>query len=276
MPRLSLTLTALMAGLAASLLAAHPAAAGWLWSSSSGSEGGLMPHALPYTGDALKGLYESGVVSEVPKKLDEFSSKATEALKQIQNNPNTANELKEAAKDAFNTGNLDKVTELMSNMGKDTVASDAVLRTAKASLESYGGAYQNYAEYFYQLSPTAGGGQPKGQLADRINKDFNSFDSFKKQFIEQANWVWGSSFVWLVADSSGKLSIETSRFQSRPASSKRVILSLYMWERVLDSPAFKGDYKAYADKFFSYVGWDTVAKRYDDWLKEKNEKKQEL
>jgi Fe-Mn family superoxide dismutase len=228
---------------------------------------------LPYAGEALKGLYDADMMKAVPKKLDEYSSKATDALKQIQNNPNVGTELKDAAMEAIKTGNIDKVTELM---GDNKVVSDETLRSAKQSLESYGSAYESYAEYFYQLSPTAGGGKPTGQLSKRIEQDYGSFDEFKRRFVESANWVWGSSFVWLVADKSGKLSIETSRFQSRPAQHKKVILSLYMWERVIDSSVFNGDYKAYADKFFQYIGWDTVGKRYDEWIKSSNEKKQEL
>lgn len=271
MPRLFPTLTTLF------ILISLPSAsrAGWLWSSSSGSGDSIMPHALPYAGEALKGLYDANMMKDVPKKLDEYSNKATEALKQIQNNPGVTNDLKEAAMEAMKTGNIDKVTELM---GDNKVVSDEALKLAKQSLESYGSAYESYAEYFYQLSPSAGGGKPTGQLAKRIESDFGSFDKFKSQFVESANWVWGSSFVWLVSDKSGKLSIETSRFQSRPAQHKKVILSLYMWERVIDSSVFNGDYKAYADKFFQYVGWDTVNKRYEEWLNSCNKegKKQEL
>lgn len=249
--------------------AAHGAEAGWLWSSSRSDSGSVLPHTLPYAETALKGLYESGVIKEVPKKLDEFSSKASQALQQISDNPNLASDVKTAAQEALKTGNLDKVTSLL---GDDKLVSDATLQLAKQSLEGYGTAYENYAEYFYQLSPTAGGGKPTGNLAKQIEADYGSFDKFKSQFVEQANWVWGSSFVWLVADRSGKLRIETSRFQRRPAADKKVILSLFMWERVLDSPAFNGNYKAYADKFFDFVGWDTVGKRFDEWQKECGDK----
>ena len=37
-------------------------------------------------------------------------------------------------------------------------------------------------------APPLGGGEPKGQLADQINKDFGSFDAFKKELTAKAGF----------------------------------------------------------------------------------------
>jgi superoxide dismutase len=49
-----------------------------------------------------------------------------------------------------------------------------------------------------------GGGQPApGRLLDMINKDFGSFDAFRKEFANAANTAFGSGWAWLVQTPAG-------------------------------------------------------------------------
>ena len=263
MPRL-LALAAAATALAASANAA-------LFSGSSSSDSladRLNLKELPYVGDALKSLYDSESLAMVPKKLQQYSSKTSEALKSIQEDAKIPQEIKDAAKEAFKTGSLDKVTELLS---ANSLASDETVQKAKETLEEYGVPYTNYVEAFWGLSPTSGGGEPSGKLGDALKKQYGGFEQFKKKFTADVGRLWGSGWVWLVSDKSGGLSIETSRFQSRPAASKKVVLSLYLWERVLESAAFNNDRESYVNAWLKYVDWSVAGKRYEE-----REEKQEL
>jgi len=254
---------------AATLVAAGANAALFSGSSSSESLTDLLNvKDLPYVGDALKSLYDSDTLAMVPKKIKQYSSKTSEALKSIRDDAKVPQDLKDAATEAFKTGSLEKVTELLSS---NNLASDETLQKAKETLEEYGVPYTNYVEAFWGLSPTSGGGEPKGKLGDAIKKSYGSFDNFKKKFIADVGRLWGSGWVWLVSDKSGSLSIETSRFQSRPSSPKKVIASMYLWERVLESSAFSDDREAYTNAWLKYVDWSSSNKKY-----ESDESKQEL
>lgn len=55
-----------------------------------------------------------------------------------------------------------------------------------------------------------GGGQPpSGKLMDMINKDFGSYDAFRKEFVTAANTAFGSGWAWLVKTPAGlKVSLQ--------------------------------------------------------------------
>ena len=74
-----------------------------------------------------------------------------------------------------------------------------------AAVRNNGGGYYNHTLFWEWLSPH-GGGEPSGELAEAITRDFGSFDSFKEKFAAAATGQFGSGWAWLVSD-GGKLSV---------------------------------------------------------------------
>ncbi len=112
----------------------------------------------------------------------------------------------------------------------------------------------NHTFYWHSLAPNAGG-EPTGKIADAINKDFGSFAAFKEQFSKAALGQFGSGWAWLVQDSSGKLSIETTSNAGCPLTTdKTPILTCDVWEH-----AYYIDYRnaraKYIDAWWSLVNW---------------------
>ena len=64
----------------------------------------------------------------------------------------------------------------------------------------------NHSFYWDSMSPN-GGGEPKGDLATAIQRDFGSFAAFQKAMTEAAVKLFGSGWAWLAADKDGKLEI---------------------------------------------------------------------
>ena len=58
------------------------------------------------------------------------------------------------------------------------------------------------------LLPGLVAGEPSGELKSAIEKDFGSFDEFKKQFSTAGATQFGSGWAWLVKD-GGKLKVGT-------------------------------------------------------------------
>ena len=61
----------------------------------------------------------------------------------------------------------------------------------------------NHSFYWDCMSPN-GGGEPKGDLAAAIQRDFGSFEAFQKAMSEAAVKLFGSGWAWLAADKAGQ------------------------------------------------------------------------
>jgi superoxide dismutase, Fe-Mn family len=121
----------------------------------------------------------------------------------------------------------------------------------------FNAAAQDWNHTFYWSSMKAGGGgQPTGQLLDKIMKTFGSFDNFKKQFIETGTKLFGSGWVWLIQDTDGALKILGTKDADLPLiHGQKALLVCDIWEH-----AYYLDYqnrrKDYVEVFLDHlVNW---------------------
>lgn len=111
-------------------------------------------------------------------------------------------------------------------------------------------------------SPGKGGGKPGGTIADHINKDFGSFDSFKKQFSDAAKNVEGSGWAVLTHDHETNslliYQVEKQNFMHPP--SMPMLLTLDVWEHAYYL-RYLNDRAAYVDAWWNVANWDDAEKR---------------
>ena len=130
--------------------------------------------------------------------------------------------------------------------------------------KSSGGIFNNAAQvwnhsfYWNCLSPK-GGGQPTGELASAINKQFGSFAQFKEKFTGAAVSLFGSGWVWLVKNAGGGLSIEAMSNAGNPLrEGEKALLTCDVWEH-----AYYIDYRnaraKYVEAFWNLVNWGFAA-----------------
>ena len=141
----------------------------------------------------------------------------------------------------------------------------AGISSAPAAVRNNGGGYYNHSLFWSVMSPD-GGGKPAGKLLTAIEKDFGSFDAFKKEFSAAAATRFGSGWAWLVKKSNGKLAIGSSPNQDNPlmdiADLKGTpILGLDVWEHAyyLKYQNLRPDY---IEAFWNVVNWDEVSRRF--------------
>lgn len=150
--------------------------------------------------------------------------------------------------------------------GTDMEGDDVVTILRKAFGNNQGlfnNAAQSYNHDFYwkSLKP-GGGGLPTGALAAAIDKDFGSFDNFRKEFTVAANTAFGSGWAWLVKTPSGLKVMKTIGADNPLTQEGNVpLLTCDVWEH-----AYYLDYQnmraTYVDTFFDkLVNWDAVAAR---------------
>ncbi len=132
--------------------------------------------------------------------------------------------------------------------------------TLPAAVRNNGGGYYNHNLFWEWLSPQ-GGGEPSGELAEAISRDFGSFDSFKEKFAAAATGQFGSGWAWLVSD-GGSLSVTSTPNQDSPMmEGKHAVLGLDVWEHAYYLN-YQNKRPDYIKAFWNVVNWTKVAEMY--------------
>jgi superoxide dismutase, Fe-Mn family len=120
--------------------------------------------------------------------------------------------------------------------------------------------------FWTNLAPAGkgGGGQPEGDLAAQIAKDFGSFDAFQKQMSAAATTVEGSGWAvlaWLLPPGEPKLSIlAVEKHQVNTLSTAIPLLVLDVWEHAYYLK-FQNKRAEFVKSFWNIVNWKDVAER---------------
>jgi superoxide dismutase, Fe-Mn family len=113
--------------------------------------------------------------------------------------------------------------------------------------------------FYWQSMKPKGGGSPTGELKQRIEKDFGSYDEFKAQFSQAAVDHFSNGWVWLVLE-KGKLKIVDTHDADTPlVHGQKPLVVSDVWEHAyyLDYKNARKDYiTAYVDHL---LNWDFVA-----------------
>jgi len=101
---------------------------------------------------------------------------------------------------------------------------------AKAGIFNNAAQVWNHTFFWHCLTPKNGGGQPRGEIAKRIDQDLGGFDKFKEQFKQAATTQFGSGWAWLVLD-GGKLKVTKTPNAVDPLSQgQTALLTIDVWE----------------------------------------------
>ncbi len=149
--------------------------------------------------------------------------------------------------------------KLIAGTPQDNQSLEEIIMAAKP-----GGIFNNAAQvwnhtFYWHCMKPGGGGQPHGNLANAINRDFGSFDQFKEQFSAAAATQFGSGWAWLVLEGK-KLKVTQTPNADLPMKHGQVaLLTVDVWEH-----AYYIDYRnarpSYVSVFLDHlVNWDFVA-----------------
>lgn len=141
-----------------------------------------------------------------------------------------------------------------------------------ADLRNNAGGYYNHSLYWKSMAPDAGG-VPKDTLASAISRDFGSYENFVTAFKGEATKQFGSAWVWLVVDKSGKLQVTSTQNQDNPLMKNAVvpgtpILALDLWEHAYYL-GYQYKRRNYIDSFFNVINWKKVGENYEAALRRK-------
>lgn len=153
--------------------------------------------------------------------------------------------------------------EDLQNKSVDELVRDLneVPESIRTAVRNNGGGHANHSFFWKTLSPN-GGGEPTGELADKINSKFGSFDKFKEDFAAAAAGRFGSGWAWLVLD-NGELEITSTPNQDSPLTDgKTPLLGLDVWEHAYYLK-YQNRRPEYISAFWNVVNWDQVTNNYE-------------
>jgi len=132
-------------------------------------------------------------------------------------------------------------------------------------LNFHGGGHLNHSLFWENLAPASrdGGGEPGGELKKAIERDFGSFDVFRKQMNTALAGVQGSGWAWLVKDKeSGTLGLVTRANQDPVTGTNVPLLGIDAWEHAYYLQ-YQNRKAEYFDAIWNVVNWKTVASRFE-------------
>lgn len=138
----------------------------------------------------------------------------------------------------------------------DLNSAPAEVRTA---IRNHGGGHYNHSLFWKAMSPS-GGGRPTGDLLDKIDSSFGSFEAFQEKFSQAAITRFGSGWGWLSVDGKGGLVVHSTANQDSPLmEGLKPILGVDVWEHAYYL-LYQNRRPEYVQNFWKVISWEQVGK----------------
>jgi Fe-Mn family superoxide dismutase len=150
----------------------------------------------------------------------------------------------------------------MASLSLEDIIQKTAGDAAKAGVFNNAAQIWNHTFFWNSMKPN-GGGQPTGELAEQITKDFGSYEAFATEFKNAAATQFGSGWAWLVKTADGTLAVrKTANAETPLTNGETPLLTLDVWEHAyyLDYQNRRPDFiSTYLDKL---VNWEFAAKNF--------------
>ena len=157
---------------------------------------------------------------------------------------------------------VNNLNALLPGSGFEGKSLTDIVKQSNGGVFNNAGQILNHELYFGQFCSPKANNVPAGDIAVAITRDFGSFDAFKEEFEKKGATLFGSGWVWLSADSEGKLVITQESNASNPAQRGLTPLMTFdVWEHAyyLDYQNRRPDHLS---ALWSIINWQVVGQRY--------------
>ena len=155
---------------------------------------------------------------------------------------------------------IDNLNRLIKGTDYEDMELEDIIRHSEGALFNNASQAWNHIFYFFSFAPNSGG-EPGGELRKAIDRDFGSFENFKKAFEDAGAGLFGSGWVWLSRDEDGKLFITQEKNAGTPLKTGLIpLLTFDVWEHAyyLDYQNRRADHLR---RLWDIVDWDVVESR---------------
>ncbi len=159
------------------------------------------------------------------------------------------------------------ILEKLDKARKEDTALD--IRATLKELSFNIGGHLLHSLFWGNLAPTGkGGGKPGGVFGEIVEKEFGSFERFKKEFTQAAISVEGSGWAALTfcKQTNRPIIMQIEKHNTNIYPMFRILMVLDVFEHAyyLD---YKNERAKFVDAFWNIVNWDEVNKRLEELLK---------
>lgn len=157
---------------------------------------------------------------------------------------------------------LEKHPELLKLTPDQLISSVGTLPAdLQTAVRNNGGGHYNHSLFWKLLCPAAAS-KMSASLEKKLSAEFGSIDNFKAKFEAAATGRFGSGWVWLILDNTGKLKIVSTANQDNPLmdinpDKGKPVLALDVWEHAYYLK-YQSKRAAYVKSFWSVVNWAEV------------------
>ncbi len=139
---------------------------------------------------------------------------------------------------------------------------DLDMKAILKELSFHIGGHILHSTFWENMAPAGkGGGKPGGEIADTINKEFGSFERFKKEFTQAAASVEGSGWAVLAMHPciDRPIIMQVEKHNVNVCPSLRLLMVVDVWEHAYYVD-YKNDRAKFIEAFWNLVNWDYVSK----------------
>jgi len=169
--------------------------------------------------------------------------------------------------DIHHKGYVDGLNNAEKKLAEARAAGDyALVKHWSREAAFHGSGHFMHALFWPNMAPqsSGGGGEPKGELAEQIKKDFSSFEAFKKHYSAAAVAVEGSGWAVLAWQPQGKqlVVLQSEKHQQLTQWGVVPLLVLDVWEHAYYLK-YQNKRAAYVEAWWNVVNWADVAARFE-------------
>jgi Fe-Mn family superoxide dismutase len=135
-----------------------------------------------------------------------------------------------------------------------------VPESIRTTVRNNAGGHANHTMFWEVMGPN--GGAPQGELLAAITRDFGGLEALQTKFNDTGTKVFGSGWVFVTVERSGRLALEPRPNQDTPLMlGKRVLFGNDVWEHAYYL-TYQNRRADYLKAWWNCVNWSKVAERY--------------
>lgn len=158
-------------------------------------------------------------------------------------------------------GYMDNLNRLIARTEFGDMPLEGIILSSDGAIFNNAAQAWNHMFYFEQFCK-GGNGDIRGNLKQGVESCFGSVIAFKEQFALAGSSIFGSGWVWLAADKTGKLHIVKCGNADNPIiNGMSPLLAFDVWEHAyyLD---FQNRRAEHLNALWEIVDWDIIERRY--------------
>ncbi|TCS82577.1 superoxide dismutase [Tepidibacillus fermentans] len=167
--------------------------------------------------------------------------------------------------DIHHKGYVDGLNKAMEKLEEARQTGDfALIKHWEREAAFHGSGHYLHSIFWTNLTPN-GGGEPTGAIAEQIQKDFGSFEAFKKQMSAATVAVEGSGWGILGWDRTAEqlVVLQAEKHQDLTIWGVVPVLVMDVWEHAYYLK-YQNKRAAFVDALWNIINWDDVNRRFEE------------